>query len=47
MSGKQFEDAARVWDERFATADFVFGTEPNAYLARQAHRDLKGIFKGI
>lgn len=36
MNSKQFEDAARVWDERFATADFVFGTEPNAYLARQA-----------
>jgi 2-polyprenyl-3-methyl-5-hydroxy-6-metoxy-1,4-benzoquinol methylase len=37
MSGKHFKDAARVWDERFATADFVFGTEPNTYLARQAH----------
>lgn len=38
MTSKAFEDAARVWDDRFDTPDFVFGTEPNAYLAKQAHR---------
>jgi cyclopropane fatty-acyl-phospholipid synthase-like methyltransferase len=37
MTGGQFDDAARVWNERFATSEFVFGKEPNAYLARQAH----------
>ena len=26
------------WDERFAGADYWFGTEPNAFLAAQAHR---------
>ena len=26
------------WDSRFATADYVFGTEPNAFLAREAGR---------
>jgi SAM-dependent methyltransferase len=38
MTSKQFTDAARVWDARFDTPDFVFGTEPNPYLASQAHR---------
>jgi len=38
MTSQPFGDAARVWDERFDTPDFVFGTEPNIYLARQAHR---------
>lgn len=36
MAGRQFDDAALVWNERFATPEFLFGTEPNAYLARQA-----------
>ncbi|MVW61542.1 methyltransferase domain-containing protein [Massilia sp. NEAU-DD11] len=36
MAGNRFEDAARVWDERYGTAEFVFGIEPNSYLARQA-----------
>lgn len=26
------------WDSRFATADYVFGTEPNAFLVQQAGR---------
>jgi SAM-dependent methyltransferase len=42
MTSKPFDDAARVWDERFDTTDFVFGTEPNAYLAKQAHRLTRG-----
>jgi cyclopropane fatty-acyl-phospholipid synthase-like methyltransferase len=37
MAARQFDDAARVWDERFSVPEFVFGTEPNAWLARQAH----------
>lgn len=32
-----FADAARTWDERFRAPGFAFGTEPNAYLARQRH----------
>lgn len=32
------KQAAQTWDERFAGPDFVFGTEPNAYLAQ--HRGL-------
>lgn len=26
------------WQERFSTADYVFGTEPNAFLVAEAHR---------
>jgi len=36
MTGNRFKDAARVWDERYDTSEFVFGTEPNSYLARHA-----------
>jgi SAM-dependent methyltransferase len=38
MAGTRFTDAARVWDERFRQEGFLFGTEPNAYLA--GHRAL-------
>lgn len=38
MTGKQPGDAARVWDERYSASEFIFGTEPNAYLAAQGHR---------
>lgn len=27
-----------MWDERYATEDYLFGTEPNAFLASQQHR---------
>jgi SAM-dependent methyltransferase len=30
-----FNDAAQVWDERFDRPDYLFGTEPNAWLASQ------------
>lgn len=30
-----FSEAKRVWDARFAGQDFLFGTEPNAYLSSQ------------
>lgn len=36
MAGVRFDDAAKVWNERFSVPEFVFGTEPNAWLARQA-----------
>lgn len=32
-----FRDAARTWDERFSAPGYAFGTEPNAWLARQRH----------
>jgi SAM-dependent methyltransferase len=38
MNNSSFPDAAQTWNERFATSDFVFGTEPNAWLA--SHRNL-------
>ncbi|EMD81826.1 hypothetical protein C725_2808 [Pacificimonas flava] len=28
-------DQARFWDDRFASDDYVFGTEPNAFLKRE------------
>ena len=30
-----FPDAAQMWNARFGGADFLFGTEPNAWLASQ------------
>ena len=27
-----------TWDDRFATEEYIFGTDPNAFLARQAPR---------
>lgn len=32
-----FNDAASIWNERFSGQEFLFGIEPNAYLAAQAH----------
>lgn len=37
MADQQPGDAARVWNERFSVPEFIFGTEPNAYLAGQRH----------
>lgn len=31
-------DQARSWDERFASDDYLFGTEPNAFLKREIAR---------
>ncbi len=36
MSG--FDDARAFWDQRFAAPEYIFGTEPNRFLASQAHR---------
>ena len=32
-----FPDAAQTWNRRFAGDEFLFGTEPNAWLKEQAH----------
>jgi 2-polyprenyl-3-methyl-5-hydroxy-6-metoxy-1,4-benzoquinol methylase len=31
-----FADAAQTWNKRFATEDFIFGTEPNTWLREHA-----------
>ena len=36
MTNARFFQAAATWDQRYSDPDFVFGTEPNAYLADQA-----------
>lgn len=36
MTNGTFDDAVRVWNERFSVTEFVFGTEPNACLAKHA-----------
>ncbi|MBL8495755.1 MAG: class I SAM-dependent methyltransferase [Rhodocyclaceae bacterium] len=33
-----FSDARQTWDARYSREDFLFGTEPNAFLSAQAHR---------
>ncbi len=38
MSSAPFSDAARTWNARYAGDEYLFGTEPNAYLREQAHR---------
>lgn len=40
MSG--FVNPQAMWDKRFSTPDYVFGEEPNAFLATQAARLGKG-----
>ena len=32
-----FPDAAKTWNNRFSTADYIFGTEPNEWLRDHAH----------
>lgn len=33
-----FADAAETWNRRYAGEDFLFGTEPNAWLREHASR---------
>ncbi|HTS52447.1 MAG TPA: class I SAM-dependent methyltransferase [Burkholderiales bacterium] len=33
-----FDDAREFWDQRFRAPGYIFGTEPNVFLAAQAHR---------
>ncbi|GGE99488.1 hypothetical protein GCM10011611_01360 [Aliidongia dinghuensis] len=35
-------DEQALWDARYASEDYLFGTEPNAYLLSQAHRFAAG-----
>jgi SAM-dependent methyltransferase len=35
-------DQQALWDARYAAEDYLFGTEPNGYLASQAHRLVAG-----
>lgn len=37
-----YDDARDVWDSRFATDDYIFGTEPNRFLASHAPRLRRG-----
>jgi cyclopropane fatty-acyl-phospholipid synthase-like methyltransferase len=37
VTDSRFLHSAATWDQRYSEPDFVFGTEPNAYLAAQAH----------
>ncbi len=34
---KGFANPRETWDARFSTGDYIFGTEPNAWLAQHAH----------
>ena len=34
--GTRFADARATWDKRYAGAEYMFGTAPNAFLAGQA-----------
>ena len=38
MTNTPFSQASQTWDQRFSQPDFLFGTEPNVYLA--SHRSL-------
>jgi 2-polyprenyl-3-methyl-5-hydroxy-6-metoxy-1,4-benzoquinol methylase len=37
-----FDDAREFWDQRFAAPEYIFGTEPNAFLSAQAQRLKRG-----
>ena len=37
-----FDDARAFWDARFAAPDYIFGTEPNQFLVREAPRLVSG-----
>ncbi len=37
-----YDDARAVWDGRFATDEYIFGTQPNRFLVAQAHRLVPG-----
>lgn len=38
MNEPAFTDPAATWNQRFGGADYIFGTEPNAYLRRQTDK---------
>jgi len=37
-----FDDAREFWDQRFAAPEYIFGTEPNAFLSAQIERFKRG-----
>jgi len=38
MADEKWANPQRMWDERFAQAEPIYGEQPNAYLRAQAHR---------
>ena len=42
MAGDKWANPQKMWDERFAQAEPVYGEQPNAYLRAQAHRLIPG-----
>jgi cyclopropane fatty-acyl-phospholipid synthase-like methyltransferase len=42
-ASKGFDDAREFWDQRFAAEGYIFGTDPNVFLASQAHRFRPGM----
>jgi SAM-dependent methyltransferase len=36
MTATRYTDAAATWNKRFDTTDYIFGTQPNAFLQAQA-----------
>jgi cyclopropane fatty-acyl-phospholipid synthase-like methyltransferase len=38
MADDKWASPQKMWDERFAQAEFVYGEQPNAYLRAQFHR---------
>lgn len=38
MSASSFDNPAQTWDARYGAPEYLFGTEPNAFLASQRHR---------
>ncbi|MFN0314155.1 MAG: SAM-dependent methyltransferase [Burkholderiales bacterium] len=43
MSTPGFDDAREFWDKRYAAPEYLFGTEPNAFLLSQKHRFVPGM----
>lgn len=43
MNTPGFDDAREFWDKRYAAPEYIFGTEPNAFLLSQKHRFAPGM----
>ena len=37
-----YDDAREFWDQRYRAPEYIFGTEPNVFLASQAKRFTRG-----
>jgi 2-polyprenyl-3-methyl-5-hydroxy-6-metoxy-1,4-benzoquinol methylase len=42
VRSKGFSNPAKTWDARFASSDYIFGKEPNVWLAQHADRLIPG-----